>query len=150
MWFLFVSGQITVTGIFGHGNEASVCIKGEEFRNLLSYNRILKVNFALEVMGCFCCIFSLCLDHVEIYCYLMNQYPHKPLRVATEGAFPSIKKEMEIAIHWTTRCHIRGDRKRERYVCILCVCVCVCVCETGRGDYNTSNSKKQIIVLFTL
>lgn len=58
MWFLFISGQVTVTDIFGHGNEASVCIKGEEFRNLLSYSRILKVDFALEVMECFCCIFS--------------------------------------------------------------------------------------------
>jgi hypothetical protein len=50
MWFLFVSGHVTVTGIFGHGNEASVCIRGEEFRNLMSYSRMLKVDFALEVM----------------------------------------------------------------------------------------------------
>jgi hypothetical protein len=92
-------GQVTVAGNLGLGNEASVCIRGEEFRNLLSYSRILKMDFALEVMECFCCIFRLFLDLDEIHCYLMNQYPHKPLHIATAGEFLSIKKEMEIAIH---------------------------------------------------
>jgi len=56
------------------------------------------MDFALEVMECFCCLFSLCLDIVEIHCYLMNQYPFKPLHIATEGEFLSIKKEMEVAM----------------------------------------------------
>jgi hypothetical protein len=50
MCCIFVSGQVTVTGNFGHGIEASACIRGEELRNPLSYNRILKMEFALEVM----------------------------------------------------------------------------------------------------
>jgi hypothetical protein len=51
MCFIFVSGQVTVAGNFGHGNVASVCIRGEDFRNPLIYSRILKMDFALEVNG---------------------------------------------------------------------------------------------------
>ena len=52
MWmcFIVVSGQLTVAGNFGRGNEASVYIRGEEVRNVLSYSQILKMDFAVKVM----------------------------------------------------------------------------------------------------
>jgi hypothetical protein len=77
--FIFVSGQVTVADTVGHGNEASVCIRGEEFHNPRSYSWLLKMDFALEVMECSCYIFCICLDLAEIHCYLTNQHPYKPL-----------------------------------------------------------------------